>query len=63
MRLDELEVHHWRYELFAESVEEELATFCATHHAAIHKFLGPRSDVHFPHYVTPEIAQRIEARR
>jgi hypothetical protein len=57
---DDLEVHHWKYDLFAEDVQEDLATFCADHHQMIHQRIAG-SGVHFPRFVTEEIAKWIEA--
>ncbi len=58
----DLETHHWRYNLFAESVEFDLMTFCAECHRRIHEAIS-RSSCHFPHFVIPEMAVRIEAGR
>lgn len=51
-----LEVHHWQYDLFAENVEH-LATLCKGCHGMIHAMEGV--SIHFPHFVTPDIAARI----
>jgi hypothetical protein len=51
-----LEVHHWKYDLFAESVDD-LSTTCAECHEWIHA--NEQIHIHFPHYVTPEIAARL----
>ena len=53
---DTLHVHHWYYELFAERVED-LMTLCQNCHEAMHK--NDAIKVHFPHFVTAEIAKRI----
>lgn len=57
---DELETHHWRYQLFAESVEHDLITLCRTCHGNIHDAISG-SSVHFPRTVTEDIVRRIEA--
>ncbi len=51
-----LQVHHWVYELFAESLED-LVTLCDKCHGRIHEYDCVK--LHFPKYVTPEVAQRM----
>jgi len=51
-----LQVHHWRYELFAERIED-LSTCCDECHTWIHE--NELIHIHFPHFVTPEIAVRL----
>lgn len=51
-----LEVHHWKYDLFCERVED-LATSCAECHEWIHA--NEQIHIHFPHFVTPEIAAKL----
>lgn len=51
-----VEVHHWRYELFNEDLRD-LTTVCEECHRWIHE--NEQISIHFPHYVTPEIAARI----
>ena len=53
-----LQVHHWKYELFAEQLKD-LCTLCEPCHEAIHK--NEHIRIHFPHYVTPEVGQRLES--
>lgn len=53
---ESLQVHHWAYELFAESLED-LMTLCRTCHERMHGYDCVKA--HFPEYVTAEIAQRI----
>lgn len=52
----DLQVHHWRYDLFAEKLED-LATLCEMCHLSIHQNENIR--IHFPHTVTPEIAEKM----
>lgn len=58
---EDLETHHWRYPLFCENVQYDLITFCAACHQAIHEAIAG-SRVHFPRFVTEELARRIEAK-
>lgn len=51
---DDLQVHHWRYELFAESIGD-LMTLCDTCHEYMHEL----TQVHFPRTVSQEIKQRL----
>ena len=51
---DDLQVHHWRYELFAERVID-LMTLCDTCHEYMHEL----TQVHFPRTVSQEIKQRL----
>lgn len=51
-----LQVHHWVYDLFAESLED-LMTLCKTCHDRMHAYDCVKA--HFPEYLTAEIAQRI----
>jgi hypothetical protein len=57
---DDLETHHWRYRLFAESLLHDLITFCKACHQAIHEACRG-SSIHFPRQVSEEIANQIEA--
>ena len=57
-RTSELEVHHWHYDLFNESLDD-LITFCRECHGRIHEY--PNVQVHFPRYVPPGIAARLVA--
>lgn len=52
----ELHVHHWVYNLFDEDLTD-LATLCADCHRRIHELENVR--IHFPRYVTPDIAARL----
>jgi hypothetical protein len=56
---ENLETHHWKYDLFAEDLRD-LCTLCAECHASIHDAVRG-SSVHFPRYVTKQIRDRIEA--
>lgn len=58
--IDTIETHHWRYNLFAESVDHDLITFCRACHQSIHELMAARA-VHFPRQITEELAARIEA--
>lgn len=51
---DELEVHHWRYDLFAEQVQD-LTTLCAVCHRKVHDALA----IHFPKHVSWAVKQRL----
>lgn len=51
-----LHVHHWHYDLFNESLED-LMTLCETCHTNMHENNAVR--VHFPRYVSQEIADRL----
>jgi len=55
----ELETHHWRYELFAEDLDEDLITLCSEHHQKLHE-AAAGSQMHFPRCITQELAERIE---
>jgi hypothetical protein len=55
----DLETHHWRYNLFAESVQYDLMTFCRNCHQRIHRAIAG-SGVHFPRYVDTATASKIE---
>ncbi len=52
----ELQVHHWRYDLFAEQLCD-LLTVCRTCHLQLHSYENVHC--HFPRYVLPEIAERL----
>lgn len=51
-----LQVHHWRYDLFAECLDD-LSTTCEACHRWIHE--NENISIHFPHYVEPDVARRI----
>lgn len=55
-----LQTHHWRYNLFAESVESDLITLCQDCHEAIHE-AASGSGMHFPRTITKQQAERINA--
>ena len=57
---ESLEVHHLRYALFEEDAVEDLRTLCAECHEREHAAIAG-SQVHFPRFVTEEVARRIEA--
>lgn len=54
---EDLETHHWRYDLFNEDLDE-LSTLCKRCHENMHT-LTKGSGVHFPRYITEAIAERI----
>ena len=55
---EKLEVHHWRYELFAEDVVRDLCTLCSKcHHQMTEVLKG--SGCHFPTHLTQELKDRI----
>jgi hypothetical protein len=56
---ENLETHHWRYELFNEDVQRELITLCRTCHENIHLCASGSREMHFPRFVSEEIARRI----
>lgn len=56
--LDELQTHHWRYNLFMESLRYDLITLCRDCHVSVHEAVSG-SSVHFPNYVCESIAERI----
>lgn len=58
----ELETHHWRYELFREDLERDLITFCHDCHERVHR-CAAGSEMHFPRSVSEEIANRIREGR
>ena len=53
-----LQVHHWRYDLFAEK-RADLMTLCEPCHQDIHA--TENVNVHFPRFVDAEIAERLQA--
>lgn len=53
----DLHVHHWAYDLFDEAIED-LTTYCKTCHERMHEY--GNVNVHFPRYVTAEIAGRLK---
>jgi len=55
---EELETHHWRYDLFNEKLRD-LVTLCRQCHQDMHEMIKG-SSVHFPAYVTQEMAKRIQ---
>lgn len=56
---ESLQVHHWVYELFAESIED-LMTLCDGCHEKIHGYECVKA--HFPEYVTEDVASRLRAK-
>lgn len=54
---DSLETHHWRYDLFNEKMSD-LTTLCKQCHEKMHESIKG-SSVHFPAYITQEMAERI----
>ena len=57
---DDLETHHWRYNLFREYIPYDLITLCRSCHILIHE-AASGSGIHFPLTITEEEARRIEA--
>jgi hypothetical protein len=55
---DNLETHHWAYELFSEDVQRELITLCHQCHGATHEAISG-SEVHFPRTVPLSIAEKL----
>ena len=55
---ENLEVHHWKYELFDEQLTD-LATLCRDCHEICHQ--NPNISVHFPRNVRESIAEKLEA--
>lgn len=59
MSTDSLQVHHWVYELFAESIND-LMTLCNGCHERFHAYDSVK--IHFPRYVSQEIADRLKGK-
>jgi hypothetical protein len=55
---ERVEAHHWRYELFAESVQFDLITLCHSCHQAIHE-AASGSSMHFPRFIDEQTRDRI----
>ena len=51
-----LQVHHWVYELFNESIDD-LMTLCSECHEKMHSYKNVQC--HFPRYVSSAIAERL----
>lgn len=56
---DELETHHWRYTLFGEDVRLDLCTLCQPCHKGIHHEARGSRGIHFPRFVSQEVAAQI----
>ena len=56
---ENLETHHWRYNLFNESEIHDLITLCKRCHEMIHEAVSG-SSIHFPLTITEDEAKRIE---
>jgi hypothetical protein len=54
-----IEVHHWRYRLFEENIQEDLITLCHDCHEYIHDCAAGSEHIHFPHFLEPELYERI----
>jgi hypothetical protein len=54
----ELQVHHWVYNLFEENARYELITLCDPCHGRWHTALTG-SRIHFPRYVSKEVAAKM----
>ena len=57
MSVTDLQVHHWVYELFEESIED-LMTLCRECHERFHSYDSVK--IHFPKYVTCEVANKLK---
>jgi hypothetical protein len=55
---NQLETHHWVYELFCEDIETELITFCLRCHQGIHEAIRGGA-CHFPDVVDEETALKL----
>tara|TARA_R110002072_G_scaffold302894_1_gene489532 strand:- start:12248 stop:12832 length:585 start_codon:yes stop_codon:yes gene_type:complete len=55
---DELETHHWRYDLFNEDILLDLQTLCRECHHRLHERLKG-SMIHFPRSVSPAVATAL----
>ncbi len=51
-----LQVHHWRYDLFAELIED-LSTLCGSCHERIHNYSAVK--LHFPTHVPREVFKKL----
>ena len=56
-RTDDLQVHHWCYDLFAESLLD-LMTLCRECHEQLHSYRGVK--LAFPRWVSEQIAEQIQ---
>jgi len=54
----DIQVHHWVYSLFNENPRYDLITFCDGCHESWHAALTG-SRIHFPRYVSEEIATKL----
>lgn len=53
-----LQVHHWKYDLFNESIED-LATLCDVCHERMHQYSSVK--LSFPSHVSVEVFNRLQA--
>lgn len=58
--VDDLETHHWRYNLFNEDIGIDLVTLCSECHKRTHEAIKG-SSVHFPRRITQSMFERIKA--
>jgi hypothetical protein len=58
--VNDLQVHHWFYELFNEHTERDLMTLCAECHQALHA--NPMVSIHFPRFLPLAVIERIKYR-
>lgn len=56
MATAELQVHHWKYDLFNEAIHD-LVTLCKDCHTRIHEYESVST--HFPRFVTQDIADKL----
>ncbi len=54
---ENLQVHHWHYELFNEDLGD-LMTLCESCHKRIHEYESVKT--HFPHFVPQAIADKLK---
>lgn len=55
---ENLQTHHWRYNLFSENVQRDLITVCKPCHDILHMDISG-SRVHFPRYVSSDLFEQI----
>jgi 5-methylcytosine-specific restriction endonuclease McrA len=55
---NELEIHHWVYNLFAEDPQQELVTLCKSCHEFVHQSISG-SICHFPDYGDEDTARKL----
>ena len=55
---EELQTHHWRYNLFNENMIFDLITLCRECHVRVHSDCGG-SSIHFPRHIDTETAELL----